>query len=533
MGVAHGFDAVHDQCGPLDIEPARTVGELKPNLVTARRLDDLGDVPLADRESLGHFAGLPAADGGRAGRGVAAFAVTNSQRVEVRQQVGQPGEEAGVVLLLPRGPGHLGQGRAARETHVLHLPDVWNELGPDVALGTEDMGMVLRFQPSGNRLEVVDFRQRNEPASRPRLTTPGLGVVEVAVRSRRHDHIVTFPGRLQSAADPVHDDGVFRQAALPDLTPADQGLAVRVDELLDTADEVALQLVLILEVLARLAGPARGAPLPMSLVHLVPADVDILARKQTEDLREHVFEEGEGCGLAGAIGVEAGLAGTGELGIRPQGRGRVTGHLDLGNHGDAPLLGIGDDLANVVLGVKTAVQPVGPIGRARFRIESVLNAASPGAYVREFRILLDLDAPAVVVHQVPMEGVHLLQRHGVEQALDLLLREEVAAHVEHQSAPAEARIIFERNAGHTPRPTRELLPLLNRGRQKLPERLDTVEHARRGRAFYDDLLGRHFQRVGLRPMRGQCRVDGQRHGSRPRSRNRSGHRPGGVPRSWG
>ena len=149
----------------------------------------------------------------------------------------------------------------------------------------------------------------------------------------------------------------------------------------------------------------------------------------------------------------------------------------------------------------------------------------PRADFRELRIFLDLDAPAVVVHQVPVERVHLVQRHGVEQLLDLGLGEEVAAHVEHQPAPAEARIILDRNAGHAPLDAGDLLPLLDLRRQELPERLDALEHARRRRALDGDFFRCHFQRVGFRPTGGQRRVDGKRHFGARRDRNRPGHRP--------
>ena len=60
---------------------------------------------------------------------------------------------------------------------------------------------------------------------------------------------------------------------------------------------------------------------------------------------------------------------------------------------------------------------------------------------------VDLDAPALVVPWVPVQAVELVEGHQVDDLLDLLLREEVARHVEHQ---AEARGIVDRNARQRP-----------------------------------------------------------------------------------
>jgi hypothetical protein len=56
----------------------------------------------------------------------------------------------------------------------------------------------------------------------------------------------------------------------------------------------------------------------------------------------------------------------------------------------------------------------------------------------QLRIALDLHAPALVIGQVPMEGVELVRGHRVEHALDLVQALEMPCRVEHETAPAEA-----------------------------------------------------------------------------------------------
>ena len=58
------------------------------------------------------------------------------------------------------------------------------------------------------------------------------------------------------------------------------------------------------------------------------------------------------------------------------------------------------------------------------------------------------DAEALVIAQVPVEDVQLHRRHAVQRALDLAHRLEVAAHVDHQPAPAEARRVLNAHRGN-------------------------------------------------------------------------------------
>ena len=82
-------------------------------------------------------------------------------------------------------------------------------------------------------------------------------------------------------------------------------------------------------------------------------------------------------------------------------------------------------------------------------------------------------------HEVPMEGVHLVLGHQVDEVLDLVLVEEVARDVQHQPPPAESRLVFDLHGRHGPR---DRFFHLGRAedlrRQELQQRLHPVEQAR-------------------------------------------------------
>ena len=132
----------------------------------------------------------------------------------------------------------------------------------------------------------------------------------------------------------------------------------------------------------------------------------------------------------------------------------MPGHLDLRHHGDVPCLRVCEDLAHVVLRVEE--RPVGlpvkrevqfPVRPARLGpVQHGLRALRPP--FDQFRMALELKPPALVVHEMPVEDVHLVLRHQVEIALHHGLSEEVARLVQHEAAPAVPRRVRDLAARH-------------------------------------------------------------------------------------
>ena len=157
----------------------------------------------------------------------------------------------------------------------------------------------------------------------------------------------------------------------------------------------------------------------------------------------------------------------------------MAGHLDFRDDGHVPLLRIGDDLTNVVLGVEAAVGFLSAgFGRPDPGEAPLLftEIPPPGADFCELRIALDLDAPPGPVDQVPVKDVHPVHGDQVDVTLDELLREEVPRHVEVHAPPWESRPVVHGDAGDRGRG----YTALSRGRlefhrQKLTEGLDAVK----------------------------------------------------------
>src|SRR5690606_30995741 len=91
------------------------------------------------------------------------------------------------------------------------------------------------------------------------------------------------PARL---AAPGHDRGIRREPPLEDLVPADDAAPSRIEEFLDTLDEVALQLVFVRQPLPTNHFLRQRALLPPFLRRLISADVNVLAREDGHHLGE-------------------------------------------------------------------------------------------------------------------------------------------------------------------------------------------------------------------------------------------------------
>ena len=123
------------------------------------------------------------------------------------------------------------------------------------------------------------------------------------------------------------------------------------------------------------------------------------------------------------------------------------------------------------------------VGRA-VGARAVVRQGSGGAPRTDFgepRAAADLDPPALVVGQMPVQRVVLVQRHQVDQLLDERHREKVARHVEVQAAPGKPRMVD--NVDHRQRGGRVRFAgagvRWRRRSQKLAQRLRAPQHAAR------------------------------------------------------
>src|SRR2546427_7328202 len=100
-------------------------------------------------------------------------------------------------------------------------------------------------------------------------------------------------------------------------------------------------------------------------------------------------------------------------------------HLDLRHDRHEARACVGDDLADIVLRIEATVRLAVEAPRGRVLVLSTdERLTAPRAHLGETRVLLDLEAPPLVVGQVPVEAVELMERREIE----VLLHELAALH---------------------------------------------------------------------------------------------------------
>ena len=235
----------------------------------------------------------------------------------------------------------------------------------------------------------------------------------------------------------------------------------------------------------RLAQPRQGfrRARPRAERHLVGADMDDLRREQLDQFVEDGFEDAVGLfarRVEAVVGeslhrkIGAVLAGIAQLGDRLQHRVAMAGHVDLRHHLDAEPAGQRDDLADRRLAV-VAAGALRPRAEQRRHFQPM---AAPGADFRQLRIGVDLDAPGLVVRQMPVEAVELVPGEDFQEARDLGAAVELPRDIEMDAAPAERRLVADLALGRE----HEGLGMTARAAQDLAERDQPVEQPGAGAA---------------------------------------------------
>src|SRR6266481_1208711 len=100
-------------------------------------------------------------------------------------------------------------------------------------------------------------------------------------------------------------------------------------------------------------------------------------------------------------------------------------HLDLRHDRHEARACVGDDLADIVLRIEATVRLAVEAPRGRVLVLSTdERLTAPRAHLGETRVLLDLEAPPLVVGQMPVEAVELMERREIDVLLHELLRHE-------------------------------------------------------------------------------------------------------------
>ncbi len=244
--------------------------------------------------------------------------------------------------------------------------------------------------------------------------------------------------------------------------------------------------------------------LPLVLGRFVPADVDVLLkRKQLHDLGQHILDERirvltdvEQPDIDAPVGGDGWLrAGHANLRIRGNRRLRMSGHVDFRDDRDVTFGCVAHDVADLVLGIETAILPGRRIDqlhlvglRARHAPTSVnfgyffIGLRQPGSSVRCQCITLSLCTAIVSMKSLMKSG-------------DWKCRTESS----NRPRQAEARIVVDLGARHALR----LRARAGRG-QQLPQTHGAVEQSVRSSGGERDSVRRYAQPIAFIAI-GPCR----------------------------
>ena len=236
---------------------------------------------------------------------------------------------------------------------------------------------------------------------------------------------------------------------------------------------------------------------PFVFQRLIATHVDVSAGEQIDGFGEYVLQKGEGAFLDIEQGRENApflghgarrLVGHAEFRIRHHGCRGMSGHFDFRHHVDMACGGIGDDVAHLLLCVEAADDArLAGLG-IDVRLGRVARGHAPRAHRSELGILFDLQAPGLVIGEMPVQRVHLVQRHPIDELLDVVDRLEIPRGIQHQAAPGETRRVRDGERGHIHADTLRRL-----GSHDLPQRHAAVEKAGRSRRSNGDAIGGGYQ----------------------------------------
>lgn len=153
----------------------------------------------------------------------------------------------------------------------------------------------------------------------------------------------------------------------------------------------------------------------------------------------------------------------------------MSGHIDFGNDGDVAFGRVGNNFAEIFLGVETTVGDVVVFGS----VAPDDGFWSYGADFGEPGILLDFDSPALVIGEMEVEGIDLEQGEVVYELEDFCFGGEMPGDVEHDSAPLESGLVGDGEAWDLPEGGLGSSCVVG-DREELAEGLNSVEEARFG-----------------------------------------------------
>ena len=197
---------------------------------------------------------------------------------------------------------------------------------------------------------------------------------------------------------------------------------------------------------------------PLELRRLITTHMDEERGEDFHHFVEHVTAKGE----RGLLHIEdvlrdspvaahvRSMTGAAQLRIRHQGRLRMAGHFDLGNHSDFPPCSKCYDFTQIILREESSVRNAIVASRTA---PLMANKCLPTHRTDfgETRILFDLHSPPLVIGKMQMAYIESVERQKVDIAANFLDGEKMPGHIKVQASPAEARGVFNADLWNHPR----------------------------------------------------------------------------------
>ncbi len=135
-----------------------------------------------------------------------------------------------------------------------------------------------------------------------------------------------------------------------------------------------------------------------------------------------------------------------QLGIGGEYCAGMSGKIKFRDDQHGPLCGVPDQAAQLILGVEAAVRRT-----VAMIIRRPPGLGAPASDLMQPRVRPTFEPPTLVVAEVQVQPVELVQGEQIHQVEQLRKRQEVPGDIEVDAAPAEARLVGDRDRRHAER----------------------------------------------------------------------------------
>ena len=152
-------------------------------------------------------------------------------------------------------------------------------------------------------------------------------------------------------------------------------------------------------------------------------------------------------------------------------------HIKLGNDLHVPLCGVGHDVLKLLLGIVSGSHAIVVTGGGSTQLRQVAEVHGIAVLVHHIGVILDLQAPALVITQVHVQLVDLILGHVVDLSLYLFYREKMAGHIQVHTTIPISGLVRNVRTGSGPGHVADQRVALDLAGEHLAQRLQAVIHA--------------------------------------------------------